>query len=178
MERITDPTANTSVGHVFRYQLVTAFLRPEDKVLDAACGIGYGENILRNVEFDMYWGVDIIDPDDIVDFRSLHSSRYDKVDLTERIPVCEPDIAIGYETLEHLENYKRYIQTLKQAGRLIFMSVPIVPSKHVNHYHVHDFEFEDVVNLMVDDDWILYQALQQPSEVSGIYIFNRKGFDV
>lgn len=178
MERITDPRAKESIGHTFRYKLVTPFIYGGDDILDAACGIGYGEHILRDgAKFDMYYGIDILDPEYRLKFKDPYSSIHYKIDLTLTLPVLDFDIAIGFETLEHLDDYSKYIQTLKQAKEMVFMSVPIVPSKHVNHHHIHDFKFDDVIDLMVDDDWELYQALVQPLEVSGIYIFKRKGTD-
>lgn len=174
IERITDPDSGNSIGHVFRYELVRGFLYSGDSVLDAACGIGYGERVLRSgLLFNRYYGVDIFKPDNL-EFLDKNHSFFVHEDLSTFDPGFEYDIAIGYETLEHLEDYENYIKVLKRAYRMIFMSVPIVPSKHINHFHVHDFTFEDVPELICDDNWQLHQALQQPSEVSGIYIFTRK----
>jgi cyclopropane fatty-acyl-phospholipid synthase-like methyltransferase len=56
-ERITPGMANTE-GHRLRYHLAAGFLERSDVVLDAACGIGYGSDILTARGGVTYIGID------------------------------------------------------------------------------------------------------------------------
>jgi hypothetical protein len=54
--------------------------------------------------------------------------------------------------------------------------VPIIPSKDVNPFHVHDFERDDVILIVTaDDQWRLFSVLRSPWEHSCVYVFARSG---
>jgi len=164
------PTA----GHEARYALAAGFLRPGDVVVDAACGIGYGALVLDAHGDVTYYGVD---RDVSVVAVAEHPQRtFIQADLETWQPPFEFDVAVGFETIEHLHDYETYLAWIRQAKRYIVVSVPIVPSKHVNVFHVHDFERDDVIQLVTADArWRLFQYFDQPWEHSCVYVFARSG---
>jgi SAM-dependent methyltransferase len=175
VERVTpEMFGRPTAGHEARYALAAGFLRPGDVVVDAACGIGYGALLLDAHGDVTYYGVDI--DVSVVAVAEDPRRTFIEADLLEWKPPFEFDVAVGFETIEHLENYEPYLDWLRRARRYIIVSVPIVPSKHVNVFHVHDFERDDVIQLVTADDrWRLFQYFDQPWEHSCVYIFARSG---
>jgi hypothetical protein len=55
--------------------------------------------------------------------------------------------------------------------RAIAVSVPVVPTKHINPYHLHDFEREDIPPMFhgfkIADEWA------QPEELAHVWLFER-----
>lgn len=153
-------TSRQYLGHTFRYKLASGFLQPSDVVIDVACGVGYGSKI-------MSYGCKTVTGYD-VDTRALEiaSARYPdilftKVDLcdVEFVPI---DVAVSFETLEHLEKPEKFIASLKNsAQRLIILSTPVVPTKHRNKHHLHDFTEQQVLEMILDNKWILWEHVIQ-----------------
>lgn len=152
-------------GHFYRYQLALDWLQPGDLVLDAASGIGYGSAILTRPGVE-YVGVDKVEPADQFANNGLFISN---VDLDEWEPDFEWDVSVSFETLEHVADPARLAGILKRASRLIVLSTPTRPTKHINPYHLHDFTVEDVLALF--DDWELVHLEDQPSELSHIFVW-------
>jgi len=167
VERIDNPFQGSGTyGHEFRYHLAKGFVRHRlDVVLDAACGSGYGYMIMRPHE---YIGVDRVYP------TFCPASCAIKADLQTWEPERPFDVAIGFETLEHLGYFDHYVEVLKSAFCWILVSVPIVPTVGTNEFHVHDFKQGDLQLLFEDKDWETYQVLYQPAENSEIAVFKRR----
>lgn len=114
--------------HVERYQFANKFVSNGDIVLDAACGIGYGSNILAqsaksvlsldNSEEALeycrtYWGAENITYDVIdleSDFQNNVNGKF--------------DVIVSLETIEHLENplietCMKFYELLELGGHLI-----------------------------------------------------------
>jgi len=164
-ERITPDQVDAQVGHVYRYQLALEWLDNAKNVVDIACGVGYGGKILAQPDLD-YVGVDKIEPD----------AKYKKygrwvsgVDLNAYEIDSKFDVAVCFETLEHLENPQHLADQLMANARTILVSVPTRPTKHMNEYHLHDFTVDDIV-AMFDKAELLYLE-DQPEELSHIFVF-------
>lgn len=166
MERISrdDPEPNTR-GHHIRYRLASSFVKDGDVVLDAACGIGYGFDYMPSKAG--YIGVD---KDISVVEEKVNALE---VDLNSWMPSFDFDVFIGFETIEHVQDYMHYIEIAKKANNWAILSAPVVPTKHLNPYHIHDFKPGEIPELFVDGDWHLYYMFDQPLELSEIYIFKK-----
>lgn len=139
--------------HHFRYTFAARYVQPTDTVLDAACGTGYGREILG----DCNWiGADKIGP--LV------------VDLETWIPTFGFDVFVGLETIEHLHDHTAYVQAAKRARRTIVLSTPIVPTKHVNDFHHQDFTRQQIEDLF--SDWTV-ETYECQSETYGLWAFTR-----
>jgi 2-polyprenyl-3-methyl-5-hydroxy-6-metoxy-1,4-benzoquinol methylase len=90
------------------------------------------------------------------------------VDLDTWEPDFNFDVALCFETLEHLRDPARWAAICRRASRLVIVSVPTVPTKHTNSFHLHDFTVEQVLNLLgpaADID-----VIAQPHEFSHIFV--------
>jgi cyclopropane fatty-acyl-phospholipid synthase-like methyltransferase len=163
-----------TAGHEVRYALAAGFLRPGDVVVDAACGIGYGALILDAHRDVTYYGVDR--DTSVVAVEEDERRKFIEADLQTWQPSFEFDVAVGFETIEHLEDYRTYLDWVRRARRYILLSVPIVPTKEWNVFHVHDFERDDIFQLVIaDDQWWCFQYFDQPWAHSCVYVFARPG---
>ena len=55
----------------------------------------------------------------------------------------------------------------------IFVSAPIVPTKHANPYHLHDFTQAQVERMFTDRGWWIDRRVDQPEELSMMWVFRR-----
>ena len=169
-ERITRATERRE-GHEFRYRLASGFASSGDTVLDAACGTGYGFDLLPGSS--NYVGVDRTLATLEVGLVDSVRAQFIEADLCQWEPDFDFDVFVSFETIEHLADYTALIAAAKKAEYWVLLSTPIVPTKKSNSYHVHDFVPGDLRRLMVDDNWRHYQTVQQPSEVAEISVFER-----
>jgi hypothetical protein len=91
-------------------------------------------------------------------------------DLNTWQPDFDFDIGISFETIEHIENYQNLLNILKKAKKYIIYSTPIVPTKHRNIYHLHDFTFKQLKEFFKDIGNIIYEEKQtHPEYPDGLY---------
>ncbi|MEZ5284150.1 MAG: methyltransferase domain-containing protein [Vicinamibacterales bacterium] len=141
-------------AHVARYMWARRFVRPGDRVLDAACGLGYGSRILADGTLaESVLGLD-------VDASAVAYAQAHYADGRRRLRVEARDLAtlgeleagvfdviVSFETVEHLADPERFLadcqRLLTPAGRFV-CSVPnewldaqgVDPNPH--HLHVFD----------------------------------------
>ena len=145
--------------HMHRY----AFAQPLAnglKVLDAACGEGYGAALMAGVASEVL-GLDVSE-ETVAHARQRYSShsnlRFDVADCThlDHLPSASFDLITSFETLEHVEAQERmldgFARLLKPDGMLL-VSTPDkrnysdIPGT-VNEFHVRELyrdEFEAVL---------------------------------
>jgi hypothetical protein len=156
-ERIPVEVWESQRGHVERYELVKKSLIESDMVFDAACGVGYGKEVMGATG---YVGVD---REPVTEFGEGF--------ITEDLDTWEPDfdfsVGVCFETLEHIQNPERWLKIMLRAKRLAFFSVPTVPTKHMNEFHLHDFTVGQVAELLKDYPFTI---IPQPQELSHIFI--------
>src|ERR1039458_9032017 len=141
--------------HTYRYEFANRFVEVDDKVLDAACGIGYGQEILSC----QYWvGADRLDSADQFTLQ---------VDLRTWAPDFSYDVFVGLETIEHIDPLDAYVAAAKRADRVIVISTPIIPTCHFNQDHVHDFTRESLEALFSDWRVSVYKCPQDPGAKDG-----------
>lgn len=159
-----DETGATRRQAELRYRFAKGFVDVDDFVIDAACGVGYGRDILK---VPGYMGVDYHD-----------GPRVDIVaDLREWKVKVPFDVWIGLETIEHLDKLDNYIEQAKKARKFIVISTPIVPTTHVNKWHVRDHDADDVRAMFVDDRWYEWGMLRQFDTAGyeyGLFAFARR----
>ena len=154
-------------GHYTRYFLARGFVEPGDTVLDAACGIGYASELMKSIPDVTYIGVDKFENKDYDFDLRIH-------DLTTYQPDFEYDVAISFETIEHVDDYSNILKILQNAKKWFLCSVPTVPTKHINPWHKHDFAPGELPNKLENNDWEYFNLLKQPTELAEIYIFKRR----
>jgi hypothetical protein len=95
------------------------------------------------------------------------------VNLDEWVPDFGWDVSVCFETLEHLTNPQHLADQVAKAKRLVIVSVPTRPTKHFNHFHLHDFTVDDVLAMFEGSE--LLHLEDQPEELSHIFVFRGTG---
>jgi 2-polyprenyl-3-methyl-5-hydroxy-6-metoxy-1,4-benzoquinol methylase len=168
-ERITSEQISDQPGHVYRYEFAAGWLEPGERVLDVACGVGYGAKLMSDLLPVKYVGVDKVVP--AQEFAGL-GKFHAEVNLDEWVPGFGWDVSVCFETLEHLVNPQHLAAQLVKAKRLVIVSVPTRPTKHFNPYHLHDFTVDDVLSLFAGCEVLHLE--DQPEELSHIFVFEPK----
>lgn len=173
VERLVKGDGFDRRGHEFRYIMSSGFCQGA-AVLDAACGTGYGSTLIGDW-VESYIGVDRdLSALEVPRTRGLGQFAFREADLDEWVPAGDFDVFLCFETLEHVQDPHHLIDIGSQARLWMILSVPIVPTKHVNPYHLHDFEEGWLEETMSGyPGWEHYQTVQQPSEASEIAVFGR-----
>lgn len=141
-------------AHVARYEWARQFVRPGDRVLDAACGLGYGTALLTDATLaESVCGMDA-DPWAVAyacEHYGAARSRlsFDVCDLAtlDGHPPASYDLVVSFETLEHLEDPARFVEACRRlltpGGRML-CSVPNQwvdeTGRDPNPFHLHVFD--------------------------------------
>ncbi|WP_411343922.1 methyltransferase domain-containing protein [Paenibacillus sp. WLX1005] len=145
------------VEHKQRYHAILDFVKNK-KVLDAACGEGYGTNLIaQHAEFVS--GIDISE-DSITWARNAYQSNNIEFHVSDiqTLPLEDHsvDVVISFETIEHvdIEAQKRFLQEIKRVLKPDGVLIMSTPDKRLysdvdgftNPFHLHEFyehEFQD-----------------------------------
>lgn len=136
--------AETLKLHLERYEFAASHLRP-GSVLDIACGVGYGTDLLsQGSGIVRALGVDL-DPEAVQYARSRYGSprtEFVCADAMTFAPDQVMDSIVSLETMEHVPGpealFSRLVSFLRPGGLLI-SSVPVTLSTDANPHHATDF---------------------------------------
>ena len=141
--------------HVERYEYAANALRGK-RMLDCACGMGYGTAILGATAH----GVDI-DPEAIgLAQQSYPGGSYAVGDLYA-VPLDGFDALVSFETLEHLDRPAEIIDRLPPTVSDIVASVPIRPTVGWNPWHRSDFTKDTFRELIQSGGFRIIHELPQ-----------------
>ena len=165
MERIPADSWQQHAGHIARYQYAARHVRDGETVNDIACGSGYGATFLLR---GPYRGYDRPGIPDASFPGSFHAADLDDPEWTPSMA----DVTVCFETLEHVKDPAHLARVIAATTRrAIVVSVPVVPTKHLNPHHLHDFTQADIPPLFpgfrMADDW------PQPEEFSHVWLLAR-----
>jgi ubiquinone/menaquinone biosynthesis C-methylase UbiE len=146
------------VEHENRYIFASRFCTNK-KVLDLACGTGYGSEILVAREAKECVGVDISKTTITYAAKKFPDVSYSIMDATQ-LGFCAAafDVVCSFETIEHIQSYEKYLSEIKKVlkpGGILIISTPLKEawspygSKSANRFHVKEFsqkEFCEVLN--------------------------------
>lgn len=144
--------------HIHRYAFCVELARGK-RVLDAACGQGYGSALLSETATHVV-GVDC-DPSTIARARQSYASRGNTMFMTAdcvQLPFADAefDLVVSFETLEHVELQNQmlaeFARVLKPEGILVISTpnrpVYSPPSKPPNPYHVKELDLGEFVSAL------------------------------
>jgi SAM-dependent methyltransferase len=146
--------ATEAAIHMARYQLAVPYCEGA-RVLDVACGEGYGTHVLQRFGASSVEGIDN-SPAAIEMARSLFSKPGIRFQLHDAMRVDELfsaqafDLVVSLETIEHLRNPKRFLRAIRKIAKddaVIIISCPndnwyYRTDNQSNPYHVAKYSFE------------------------------------
>ena len=125
-ERQVSPTVDgIRRDHVARYEWASNQIKAGSRVIDFACGIGYGTKILADSGNTAH-GFDI--DQEAIEYANEHY----KTDDNEfsigygNLPgqLGEYDVAVCFETIEHIEDPRNFLLALRESSPVLYASVP------------------------------------------------------
>lgn len=145
--------------HFDRYDFAKKYLRSDFVVLDAACGTGYGSEILSKLVSKVV-GLEI--SDHALDWARGHHQKtnieFKKANLnkTMDLPSDYFDAIISFETLEHVENQGNMLSEFKRVlkpGGVLIISSPdreIITEKGGtdNKFHINELSKKELVAIL------------------------------
>lgn len=146
--------------HLARYNFA---LQPalNKTVLDAACGTGYGTNLLKEAA-SRVTGIDV--DQDTIDYASnlYRDIEFGIIDLNKTFPADKFDLCVSFETIEHLKHPEVFLQNVADNCEEFLFSIPVNnPSK----YHVQVWN-KDQIYAMMSKYW------------ANITWFHQEGFSI
>lgn len=123
-------------------------------VLDIASGSGYGSRLLADTA-EMVYGVEI-DIDSVNYAKENFSSpniEFKQGSATDiPLPDSSVDVVVTFETIEHIKDYRRFMSEIKRVlkkGGIAIISTPNdIEFAEGNHFHLHEFEYEEFKKLV------------------------------
>jgi 2-polyprenyl-3-methyl-5-hydroxy-6-metoxy-1,4-benzoquinol methylase len=134
--------------HLGRYAWAKEMLSINSKaVANAACSCNYGYEYLKR-DGRLVIGFDR-NPD------GLSQARRDGFSLVVDKDIQEEtfdgfDAIVSLETIEHLKDPYAFVKGWSKTVKECVISVPCIPTKHFNEWHLHDFTQEDARKLVRD----------------------------
>lgn len=147
--------------HFARYSIATPYVKGK-RVLDIACGEGYGSYLLKQAGAEEVIGVDVF-----VDAVKRATNSFggpgiefvaaDATTIEERFPAGYFDVVVSCETIEHIEAPAAYLKSLRKVAKedaVIIISCPndywYFPEPHQsNPYHLRKYHFDEFKALTV-----------------------------
>lgn len=122
-------------AHLQRYNWAMNLVKGKT-VLDAACGSGYGVEMLSQVA--TVSGVDV--SEEAIEYaRSKYPYPFAVCDLEKDFPSGEYDVITSFETIEHLNDPSNFLETASKRCKEFLFSIPLnCPS--VFHKQVYNLE--------------------------------------
>lgn len=127
--------------HLARYRWAARTLSPRSRVVDVACGVGYGASILADAGHRVL-AIDN-DPEAIAYAREHYARRGVHYRLGDAATLALPadfDAATCFETIEHLADPAPLLAALCRAAPVLLASVPneaVFPFRGYLHHHRH-----------------------------------------
>lgn len=159
--------------HLARYRLATQ-LAGAKRVLDAACGEGYGAAMLHAAGSERVTAVDL-DPATVAHVRERYRVEAQVADVRS-LPFGDDafDLVVCFETIEHVQEPERALDELARVrapGGLLMISTPVAGQYLVeNEFHVREFEHDeflaalherfDAVRPMFQHNWLTSAILE------------------
>lgn len=145
--------------HVARYQFAASLIDAGDRVVDAACGIGYGAAILADAGAREVLAIDNA-PEAIafgLENYNRPAIRFQTGDVMS-IGLAETDafdLALSFETIEHLADPLPFLKSLARVSPMLVASVPnetVFPYRNYR-FHYRHYTREQFADLLRAAGW-------------------------
>lgn len=146
-------------SHTVRYEMVLEKAKNAKRILDIACGIGYGCYMLsESSPNSKIIGVDI--SEDTISFAKTHYKKENVSYICGSIDDIkdeeEFDLITCFETIEHIADDRDFldkIAKLLKNGGTLFLSTPneeIISVNQGNHFHYRHYKYENLIKILKD----------------------------
>ena len=163
--------------HVARYEF--AAQRLAGKVMDLACGVGYGSSILADA------GCEVVAVDRsaaALDYARAHYGRecitFREMDLDGvNLDAVEADGAVCFEAIEHLQNPGQLLREIAKCSPILIASVPneaVFPYRCLNNnylgykWHVRHYTRAEFEQLLNENGWVVTEWHGQKGPLSSV----------
>jgi SAM-dependent methyltransferase len=145
--------------HLARYEFAASFAAGS-RVLDIACGVGYGTSMLADAGAAFVDGVDSAAPiiDHAARLYARPNVRFAVADICAYSPLEPYDVIVCFETIEHVADYEaalRNLWRLLAAGGTLLISSPnrlvtspaalSISDRPHNPFHFREFTIEEFI---------------------------------
>jgi 2-polyprenyl-3-methyl-5-hydroxy-6-metoxy-1,4-benzoquinol methylase len=149
----SDPASQRIVELNFRHYEIASRYVSGKRVLDIACGTGYGSQILSLAGASTVVGVDACSST-----IRYAQQRYQTAGVkficsdAEQFEWSEQfDVVVSFETIEHLRHPDKFLDHIRRllvSEGDFLLSVPLGETRHFDPYHLHAFTQEEVFALL------------------------------
>jgi 2-polyprenyl-3-methyl-5-hydroxy-6-metoxy-1,4-benzoquinol methylase len=138
--------------HLNRYKTAGEYVKGK-RVLDIACGVGYGTQMLQQAGANQVIGVDL--STEAIQYAQHHyqqpniqfiSDNAEEFQWSEKF-----EVIISFETIEHLPHPQKFLQRVRQLlspEGIFLLSVPLGETRHFDEHHLHAFSQEYIFSLL------------------------------
>lgn len=160
------------VDHILRYHFAKSFVQ-EKRVLDIACGTGFGTVLLAHANAKHVLGVDRCE-ETIAECRCLWKIENGafaagNIESIKSLNIEPLDVAVCFETLEHIADPVHALSDLKSViapDGLLIGSVPTeADAEEDNEFHLHQFT-ADKIETHLSGLFRHYSVLKQEFSIS------------
>jgi 2-polyprenyl-3-methyl-5-hydroxy-6-metoxy-1,4-benzoquinol methylase len=134
------------------YRVATHHVK-DKRVLDIACGVGYGSKMLKQAGAAAVTGVDYSAA--ALEHARLHYQTpgvdFVCADAEKFQPTQKFDVVVSLETIEHLHSPINFLQNIHRylnSDGYLFLGVPLGETRHIDAYHLHKFSQKDIMELL------------------------------
>ncbi|MGB0909878.1 MAG: class I SAM-dependent methyltransferase [Nitrospirales bacterium] len=166
--------------HLERYQFAAAQVRP-GRILDIACGVGYGTEILFQGNRQNTEAIGVDCSKDSIKYATERYAqlgiRFTYADAMSFQDAHGFDTIVSLETIEHVPDPAGLITHLLQLlrpGGMFIGSVPTTPTVDANPHHLHDFTPQSFRNMFSTHGLQEVTSLQQVQPFNPITVLARK----
>ena len=145
--------------HQQRYEFFNSFYTGK-KVLDSACGSGYGSFHISNSGATSVLGIDISGESVALANQCYNNQnlKFKKTDCSDLRVLNEKfDVIVSFETLEHLNDPRLFIKSAAEAlnpGGYFICSTPnkmrLSGAGYINQYHLNELNYDEFYKAMAD----------------------------
>ncbi len=171
--------SKTLALHLQRYAFALEHAKP-GRLLDAACGVGYGTRLLS----DQAPGVEAhgldISEQTIAYARKRYGNAATHFTWADALRFNDPegfDTIVSLETIEHVPDppaLVAHLLTLLRPGGVFVASVPTTPTTDVNPHHLHDFTQKSFRHMVEAHGLEEIASTQQVHSVNPLTMLTRK----
>ena len=152
--------------HLGRYNWAAIHVRSQ-RIANAACSCNYGSHILMKAENAV--NREVVGFDRNENALALAEKFYPGIETRKQDIQNETfdgfTALVCLETFEHLEKPWEFLEGLAPSVKELVMSTPVIPTKHFNEFHLHDFTLEEVREGLKARGWTIQNEAFQDEEM-------------